>query len=208
MRVCLGMLLAVSLLVGCGSLSKSAINGNVNGVMKYLAKGESVNAVDRYGWTPVMWTAYYDYYDVAKFLLEHGAKVNARTQKGYRSIEKGSTTLVIASYYGRDGIVRLLLKHGADKSIANEKGMTALEIAEKYNMTSVIDLLENAPTRKAKPVPDETEDAAAPTQTILLTDGSKIVGKIISQTRTTVTVETKYTKMTIDKNKISEMKYK
>jgi hypothetical protein len=45
-------------------------------------------------------------------------------------------------------------------------------------------------------------------QTILMNDGSKIVGKIISQTRTQVTVQTKYSTITLDKDKISEMKYK
>jgi uncharacterized protein len=205
-RRILGLALSVSLLAGCGSLSKSAIKGDVEGVKKYLARGESVNEVDRWGWTPLMWTAYYNYYDVAKFLLEHGANVNARTQKSYHSIETNSTPLIVASYYGFDGMVRLFLGHGADKSIANAKGMTALDIAQQYNMTSVIDLLGKAPLRKEQPVADDS--ATAQNQTIVLTDGSRIVGKIVSQTRTTVTVQTKYTTMTIDKSKISEMKYK
>jgi len=200
--------LSVALFAGCGSLSKSAINGSVEGVQEYLAKGEKVNQVDRWGWTPLLWTAYYNYYDVAKFLLEHGANVNARTQKSFRSIEKGSTPLVVATYYGYDSMVRLLLGHGADKSIVNAKGMTALEIAQHYHMTAVMDLLDKAPLRKAQPAADDTDVAAAQSQTIVLTDGSRIVGKIVSQTRTTVTVQTKYTTMTIDKDKISEMKYK
>jgi ankyrin repeat protein len=200
--------LAVSLLAGCGSLSKSAINGDLDGVRKYHALGEKVNQVDKWGWTPLMWAAYYNYYDVAKFLLENGANVNARVQKSYRSIENDSTALIIASYYGHDGMVRLLLSHGADKSITNARGMTAMDIASHYNLTAVIDLLGNAPVRKAKPVADDTDTGAPQSQTILLTDGSRIVGKILSQTRMTVTVQTKYTTMTIDKSKISEMKYK
>jgi len=199
---------AVLLVAGCGSLSKSAINGSIEGVKKYMAKGESVNAVDRWGWTPLLWTAYYNYYDVAKFLLENGANVNFRSKKSYGSIDEKSTALIVASYYGFDGMVRLLLNHGADKSIENVKGMTAMDIATQYNMTAVLDLLGNAPVRKAKPVPDETTVDAPQTQTIILTDGSRIVGRIVSQTRTTVTVQTRYTTMTIEKSKISEMKYK
>jgi uncharacterized protein len=207
-RCILCIALAVSLLAGCGSLSKSAINGSVDGVNKYLAMGENINEVDKWGWTPLLWTAFYNYYDVAKFLLEHGANVNARTRNSYRSIEKDSTALIIASYYGHEGLVRLLLSHGADKSITNAKGMTALDLAQQYNLTSVIDLLGKAPIRKAQPVADDSDTGAQQNQTILLTDGSRIVGKILSQTRTTVTVQTKYTTMTIDKSKISEMKYK
>ena len=199
---------AIVVMAGCGSLSKSAINGSVEGVKKYMAKGESVNAVDGWGWTPLMWCAYYNYYDVGKYLLEHGANVNARSQKSYRAIDEKSTALIIASYYGFDGMVRLLLNHGADKSIVNNRGMTAMDIATHYAMTAVLDILGDAPVRKAKPVPDESAVDAPQAQTIVLTDGSRIVGRIVSQTRTTVTVRTKYTTMTIEKSKISEMKYK
>lgn len=198
---------AALILAGCGSITKSAIKGNVEGVKKYMARGESVNTVDRWGWTPLMWTAYYNYYEVAKCLLENGANVNARAQYSYGSIEKDSTALIIASYYGNDGLVRLLLSHGADKSIQNAKGMTAMDIAAQYNMTAVIDLLGGAPVRKARPVEEPAVDSPQ-TQTITLTDGSRIVGTIVSQTRTTVTVQTRYTTMTIEKSKISEMKYK
>ena len=45
-------------------------------------------------------------------------------------------------------------------------------------------------------------------QTIFLNDSSRIVGKIIKQTRTHVTVKTKYTTITIHKNNIKSMKYK
>lgn len=207
-RGILCIVLAVSLLAGCGSLSKSAINGSVDGVKKYHDMGENLNEVDQWGWTPLLWTAYYNYYDIAKFLLENGARVNARTKKSYHSIEKDSTALIIASYYGHEGLVRLLLSHGADKSITNAKGMTALDLAQQYNLTAVIDILGTAPIRKAQPVADDTDSGAPQNQTILLTDGSRIVGKILSQTRTTVTVQTKYTTMTIDKSTISEMKYK
>ncbi len=210
-RLVRGMLcvtVALSLLAGCGSITKSAINGSVDGVKKHMAKGESANAVDRWGWTPLLWCAYYNYYDVGKYLLEHGANVNARTKKSYGSIEVNSTALIIASYYGHGGMVRLLLNHGADKSIEDARGMTAMDIATHYNMTAVLDLLGNAPVRKAKPVPDESTVDALQTQTIILTDGSRIVGRIVSQTRTTVTVQTRYTTMTIEKSKISEMKYK
>jgi hypothetical protein len=105
-------------------------------------------------------------------------------------------------------MVRLLLKHGADKSIQNARDMTAMDIATQYNMTAVLDLLDSAPVRKAKPVPEEPAGDESLTQTIILADGSRIVGRIVSQTRTTVTVQTRYTTMTIDKSKISEMKYK
>jgi hypothetical protein len=155
---------AIILMAGCGSLSKSAINGSVEGVKKYMAKGESVNAVDGWGWTPLMWAAYYNYYDVAKFLLENGANVNARTQKSYRAIDEKSTALIVASYYGFDGMVRLLLSHGADKSIENARGMTAMDIATHYSMTAVLERQSrsrtNPPLTRRRPRPSYSRTGA------------------------------------------------
>src|SRR5512137_123778 len=105
MRACVAVIIAVSLLVGCGSLTKSAINGDLAGVKKHLQKGEDVNRYDRWGWTPVMWATYYNYYEVVNYLLENGANPNARSKKAYGSIAIGSTPLLIASYYGWAGIV-------------------------------------------------------------------------------------------------------
>ncbi|MBN2158306.1 MAG: ankyrin repeat domain-containing protein [Spirochaetes bacterium] len=208
LRTCCAVIIAALLLVGCGSLSRSAIKGNLSGVEKYIQKGEDVNKYDRWGWTPLLWAVYYNYYEVVNCLLENGADPNIRTKKAYRSIAIGSTPLLVASYYDYSGIVRTLLRHRADKSIKNGDNQTPLLIAEKYNFGEIINILEMGPSYRS---PDSTADdgpAAEMNQVIILNDGSRIVGKILSQTRTTVTVKTKYTTMIIDKTKITEMKYK
>ncbi|OHD65505.1 MAG: hypothetical protein A2176_14035 [Spirochaetes bacterium RBG_13_51_14] len=204
----LSVLLLVFLFAGCGSMSKSAIKGDLEGVKKHLQKGENINQYDRWGWTPLMWAVYYNYFNVVKFMLENGADPNARTQSSYGSIGKDSTPLMIASYYGWGGMVRILLKHWADKSLVNSQEETALTIAEKYNFTEVIELLEKSPRYKSPSERGNMDSDNTFNQFIILNDGSRIVGKIISQTRTTVTIQTKYTTMTIEKDRISEMKYK
>jgi hypothetical protein len=207
-RAFICIIITVSFLAGCGSLTRSAIKGDLEGVKEHIAEGEDINAYDRWGWTPVMWAAYYNYYSIVKYILENGANVNARSNKSYGSINTGSTPLIIASYYGYPGIVRLLLKHGANPKLQNEQGETALSLAEKYNFSEIIELLEGKNVRRYSAVRDDDADQGEPMQTILLNDGSRIVGKIISQNRTHVTVKTKYTTMTIEKDRISEMKFK
>lgn len=204
------MLSALAMVAGCGSLSRSAYRGDLEGVKKHLEKGAEINQHDRWGWTPIMWAVYYNYYDIVKYMLDNRADPNRRSMKDYGSIARDSTPLMIASYYGSAGIARLLLRYGADKNAENRQGETAFSIAEKYNFIEIMDLLGGKGAGRyaieRKPVEPPAGDEAG--QTILLNDGSKIVGTILSQTRTTVTVKTRYSTMTIDKDRISEMRYK
>ncbi len=54
---------------------------------------------------------------------------------------------------------------------------------------------------------EKTESVSA-IQTILLKDGSRIVGRIVSQTKSEVTIQTKYTIIKVSKEKIELIKYK
>ena len=202
------IIVAAALLNGCSYLTKYSLNGDVEGVKRRLAKGDDANKIDRWGWSPALWATYYNYYEVLKVLLEHGADPNIKTVKAYGSIAKGSTPLIVASYYGWGGSVRLLLKHGADKTVANGAGETAASLAERFNFTDIMDMLEKGAAFKKHPATVQDLQEEASDQIIYMTDGSKIVGKIISQNRESVTVQTKYTTMTIEKDKISEIKYK
>ncbi len=207
--VSVAMLLTLVLFTGCGSLWRSTLRGDAEGVKYYAEKGEAVEQLDRYGWTPLMWACYYQYYEVADVLLEKGANPNAQTKHKYGSIAGGSTPLIISTYYGWANGVRMLLRFGANKNLADALGQTPFKVAEKYNFSEIMEYLTKGVghttvvAKKQETVPPEENK-----QVILLNDGSKIVGTIVSQTRTTVTVKTKYSTMTIEKDKISEMKYK
>ncbi|MBN1498233.1 MAG: ankyrin repeat domain-containing protein [Spirochaetes bacterium] len=210
LRVLFCVVLSMLFLAGCGSITRHATRGDVDGISKYIREGGDINLYDRWGWTPIMWSVYYGYYDAVKLMLENGANPNARTQKDYGSIMKDSTPLIIAAYYGQGGIANLLLKRGANPKNINRRGESAYSLAEKYNFTEILDLLEGKATRHYSWDKREQEDRDREegNQTILMNDGSKIVGKIVSQTRTHVTVKTKYSTMTIEKDRISEMKFK
>ncbi len=202
------MILLLPLLAGCGSLSRSAYRGDLEGVKKQIAKGADINEVDRWGWTPIMWATYYNYYDIVKYMIEHKANANARSMHDYGSIAKDSTPLIIAVSYNYNGIVRLLLRHGVDKKAENRQGETAFTIAEKHNMIEILELLGGKGAVKPDKKVEDRAGVEETSQIILLNDGSQIVGKIVAQTRTTVTVKTRYSTITIEKDKISEMKYK
>ena len=57
-----------------------------------------------------------------KWLLTHGANVNARNGDG-------STALGAAAFLGRDRMVKMLMGFGSDTSIRNNSGQSALDIA-------------------------------------------------------------------------------
>jgi len=139
--VCL--LCVLVFLFGCGgSLSKSAIKGDLSGVKFYLGKGEAVNQIDSTGWTPLLWATYYNYYPIVDYLLNHGANPNFQSTAVQGDILKGSTALIIAAYYGQPDTVKILLARGADKNIKNSEGETARSLAVKYSFTDVVNLLD------------------------------------------------------------------
>jgi ankyrin repeat protein len=79
---------------------------------------------------------------VVEYLLEHGAKINARNNEG-------DTTLMIASEGGvtKRRIVAILIQHGANLRLRNKNEQTALMIARHDRVADVAQLLETALAR-------------------------------------------------------------
>ena len=74
-------------------------------------------------------------------LLNKGADVNARTQKG-------TTALISAAGRGDVNTVRLLLGKGADFTRKDSSGKTALAYAMEKNQTAVVEILREAGARE------------------------------------------------------------
>ena len=72
--------------------------------------------------------------DVARLLLEHGADVSARTNRG-------STTLHVAASYGRVEVVRVLLEYGANLDAEDNKGRTPLHDAADNGRVEIVRML-------------------------------------------------------------------
>ena len=124
------------------ALSEATISGNAGRVEAQLkvTPGE-LNQIDKWGWTPLLWSVYYDYLPVTKCLLDHGADPDVQVAKAYRYVEPGTTPLIIAARYGLDAQAEALLARGAKLGTADHRGMTAAEYAKKMNFPAVSDLL-------------------------------------------------------------------
>jgi hypothetical protein len=108
---------------GAGPLKWAAVRSgwvkshqNVKLAAALLDKGAQVDAPDRDGFTPLIWAANRGAVKLVRFLLEHGADVNARTTQKYNA---GRTALMLA---GDLATVRALLAAGADPTAVDENG--------------------------------------------------------------------------------------
>ena len=81
--------IAAVLLVGCGhlapivarldsSIHKAARDGHIEVVKKHLAAGVNVNAMNKYGWTPLHEAVTGGHKDIAELLIAKGADVNVK----------------------------------------------------------------------------------------------------------------------------------
>lgn len=59
---------------------------NISKVERAIFAGAEINGTDELGWTPLMSAAFYDYFDIARLLIENGADVNAVTRHGVTAI--------------------------------------------------------------------------------------------------------------------------
>jgi hypothetical protein len=140
----------ISIFISC-TISELAMKGDLKTIRERVEKdGENLNQIDAWGWTPIMWTAYYNYYELAKYMIDKKADVNAKTTKEYSNIAKNSTPLIIASIYGNTSIVKLLLRNRADKNAMDENGMDAYDHAEKNNYSEIMAIIKNGVQDKQK----------------------------------------------------------
>lgn len=144
------------LLRGNSALLDAAKKGNLARVQR-LVTPETINCRDAQGRnsTPLHLAAGYNNYEVAEYLLENGADVNAQDKGGliplhnassyghldiaallikYKTVVNatdkwGFTPLHEAAQKGRTQLCALLLAHGADAYMKNQEGQTPIELA-------------------------------------------------------------------------------
>nr|QBK92135.1 MAG: Rho termination factor, N-terminal domain, F-box domain and Ankyrin repeat protein [Pithovirus LCPAC304] len=86
------------------------------------------------GVTALMWASEKGHADIARLLLEHGAKPNIQEEHGF-------TTLIVAIYNGSADIVQLLLERGANPNIHAENALTPLILASELRQTDIVRVL-------------------------------------------------------------------
>jgi hypothetical protein len=152
---------------GAGFLIDAVSRQDLRTVRTLLEAGLDVNA--RYGEQTALHQAIWDQQvELARFLLDHGADVNATAykwksnclgtactrgnpalvrlllQRGAKvnaAIDSGNTPLMLAAWRGPREVVEMLLAAGADRSATNNEGQTALDFATKHNNADIAALL-------------------------------------------------------------------
>lgn len=141
--------------------------------VKSLISGhsEQVNTVALDGFQPLGLACFFGHYEIARFLVESGAEVNAASQNPQRVMPlhsaAASRSLEIARLLlehgadpnarqegdfmplheaaanGQIELVSLLLAHGADINASQKPGLTALTFAQKAGHQDVVEFLIN-----------------------------------------------------------------
>jgi ankyrin repeat protein len=86
--------------------------------------------VNRPGWTPLHYACTNGHLDIALFLLDKGAVVDAPSPNE-------TTPLMMAIRAGNIQLARLLLDRGADIRIRNQQGYSAIDVAELFNQEEI-----------------------------------------------------------------------
>ena len=111
----------------------------LDSVRALLDAGAKVDETDDGGTTLLAWAAIANRAEMAHLLVQRGAEVN-------HVDNNGMTPLLYAasSDFGDATMVNLLLKSGANVASKTKEGLTALDLARKYNHTTLIPVLERA----------------------------------------------------------------
>lgn len=153
------------LLRGNSALLDAAKKGNLIRVQR-LVSSDNINCRDAQGRnsTPLHLAAGYNNVEVAEFLLDHGADVNAQDKGGLIPLHNASsyghldiaallikfntvvnatdkwgfTPLHEAAQKGRTQLCALLLAHGADPFLKNQEGQTPVDLASAEDVRCLL----------------------------------------------------------------------
>jgi len=178
---------------GASSFAGDAGGANYDLVQLLVTNGANVNAKDKRGNTPLH--ASIGSVNIARFLIEHGADVNAKADIGtalHRSLtydsndempqllikngvklnqkdKLGNTELHLAAMNGFANLISLMVKNGSDVNAVNHNNRTALYYAAKHGYSHAAEALINAGADKSSIV--ETNYGKAPQLTEKLEEG-------------------------------------
>lgn len=103
----------------CPNLSKAISLGYVDIAEALIAKGSRLNLIAEDSRSPLRIALENEYFDLARFMITHGAEVSVRDSNGW-------TALIWASITGNRAAYDFLIEHGADIHICTNDGWNAL----------------------------------------------------------------------------------
>lgn len=102
----------------------AVMKGDISAIKQHIAAKSDLNQKESFGGsTPLMSAAIFGKTEIAKLLIDAGAKLNIQNNEG-------STALISAAFFCRPEIVKMLLSKNADKTIRNKYGSTAYETVQ------------------------------------------------------------------------------
>ncbi len=116
------------------NLEYATMNGEIENMKKYIARGADMNAKVWRGRTLLHWAALMGEKEVAKFLIENGASVS-------EGADASQTPLHFAAGEGNREIAGLLLKAGADVNAKDLHGRTPLHEAAFWEKKETVEFL-------------------------------------------------------------------
>ena len=122
---------------GDNALMIASLKGHVAIVKRLLARGA---ALERPGWTPLIYAATGGHDEVVRVLLAEGARIDAVSPNG-------TTALMMAVREDKFSTAVLLIERGANVNHRNENGATALAWAERAGDAALIERLKRAGAR-------------------------------------------------------------
>ena len=123
------------------ALMLAALRGHLD-IVKTLVEQHDAE-VNKQGWTPLHYAAAGGHLEVARYLLDHAAYVDAESPNL-------TTPLMMAARSGNIHLVKLLLDEGAVVSLKNQRNMTAIDFARQAQHTEIADGLASR-LRKLQP---------------------------------------------------------
>jgi len=137
--IALAMVLAAALALGpalwADEIHEAAKRGDLEKVRSLVAADPAlVAAQDRGGETPLHWAAFSGNLDLVRFLLDKGAEVDVKTNRGL-------TPLAFITAQGRTQAAGLLIERGADVNSRNSFDMTPLIIGVEQGAVEFVKTL-------------------------------------------------------------------
>ena len=128
----LGLLLSPNLWAAGDTLADAVENRESFRIQALLSRDIDVDQAQVDGMTALHWAVYHDDVELAKILLQRGAK--AAVENRY-----GVTPLYLACLNGNPRLVEELLRAGADPNTARAGGETALMTAARTGVAGAVE---------------------------------------------------------------------
>jgi ankyrin repeat protein len=125
---------------GATALTIACQRKNLQVIKALVNHGANVNAVSKYGQTPLMRAAGTCSEPVVRYLLQNGAKVAEKSASG-------GTALFSAVVQGCVDVAEMLLQAGADVNVRTTDGHTLVELARNNHDARVVRLLKQSGAR-------------------------------------------------------------